>query len=245
MINYYDKVRIYMKTLYVLYLINIIVSFAGFAVGIKYFYTKKHYQRNVEMHLAKLTTYDELLKDLILVSQFQYDAYYGRRYRDDLKDKLKYIEDYRSLNDRLQQEGAKISQETITILLNRIEKDKAIQKQEIKALSHKIGEISFELMIIGIGVFVIGILLPLIIGVLIKKAIRKAKSELELQISRWVMEWTSSLKANGDKPFQSPNYWLNLILMTVELIAGQLKHPLAKHAATYAFLIRNELNKLQ
>ena len=88
-----------------------------------------------------------------------------------------------------------------------------------------------------------GVILPYYQIVRIKRKIFLLKKEVESQIRSWVKGWFETYAEHGEQSFQKSEFWLKIVLLTVEQVAQYSTHPALYMGAEISKIVRQELDK--
>lgn len=105
------------------------------------------------------------------------------------------------------------------------------------------GILETELLLTAIISLLFGAILPFYFIYRIKRKILLLQKEVEKQIQTWVRGWMTTYQQYGEKSFQNSEFWLKIVLLSVEQIAQYNAHPAVFIGAQISSIIRQELDK--
>lgn len=100
-----------------------------------------------------------------------------------------------------------------------------------------------EWILVGLFTFLFGILIPMVLLGLITKQIWKAQKELMKKTSHW-LEDIKKEHLQRDQAFRSPEFWLQMVLISLEHWAAHSPYPILKYSSEVSVLIKKELKKV-
>jgi hypothetical protein len=107
----------------------------------------------------------------------------------------------------------------------------------------KMDHLESELVITSIASILFGIVLPYYLIVRIKRKVFLLQKEVENQIRVWVKGWFDTYKQYGDDSFQNSEFWLKIVMLSVEQLAQYSTHPALYMGAQISQIVRQELDK--
>jgi len=110
--------------------------------------------------------------------------------------------------------------------------------QEMQA---KITNYHWQLFAVAVLTLIFGIVLPVLLFGLLTKLLNKARIEMQKQVKEWIDGWVDGTRKEG--AFKDPQFWVNMSLLSIELVARYYKHPIAEVGGDISKLIRQELEK--
>ena len=112
---------------------------------------------------------------------------------------------------------------------------------EIEVADEKMRDLTLQLIYLGVFTLIFGILIPFLLFRRLIQEVAQAKHKVEEKLSHWIAHWFQTHKAHGEKSFQDPVFWLQILLLTVEVFAPQSKNPIAGFLLEFAPILRKEL----
>jgi hypothetical protein len=88
-----------------------------------------------------------------------------------------------------------------------------------------------------------GFLFPTLIMWLIARAMGSLRREMHSAVIEFLRGWRSAENAYGPGAFKSPEFWLQIVLMTGQFAGQMSSHPTAQIASELAYIIRQELQR--
>lgn len=110
-------------------------------------------------------------------------------------------------------------------------------------LYRKMDEIHWELIATAVGTILFGIVLPYLYVLKIKNRILLLRLEVEKQVQSWVSGWFATYREFGEDSFQKSEFWLKIVMLSVEQMAQYSTHPAVYMGAEVSKIIRSELEK--
>ena len=101
---------------------------------------------------------------------------------------------------------------------------------------------SHELVWVGLFTFLLGILVPGILFTLFLLSVYRAKKQMTAQISSWAKNF-SALSTHDKKDLKDINFWIEMILLTVEEFTRFTDHPLKNYTREIAHAVRSKLRQ--
>ena len=102
---------------------------------------------------------------------------------------------------------------------------------------------SLELFVTGFGTLIFGIALPWFIIHQIVQQVREIRHQTEKRVAQWVSHGLESYRSHEGDPLKDPLFWVNMGLMTVEILTEESRHPAARAFSELAPMIRSEIKK--
>ncbi len=93
--------------------------------------------------------------------------------------------------------------------------------------------------LVSLGTLIFGIVIPLWLLSKLSIAADEARLSTEKLIASWTAKWMTSSTSQMD----NPQFWLDSILMGVELLSGEIDHPAGKFISGFAPLVRDEIKE--
>lgn len=109
------------------------------------------------------------------------------------------------------------------------------------SLYNKMEEIHWELILTVAGTVLFGIVLPYLYILKIKRKILMLKLEVEKQVQAWVRGWFSTYSEFGETAFKNSEFWLKIVMLSVEQLAQYSTHPAIYMGAEISRIVRTEL----
>ena len=109
------------------------------------------------------------------------------------------------------------------------------------SLYQKLGEVHWELIATAVGTILFGVVLPWLYILKIKQRILMLKLEVEKQVQTWVRGWFETYREFGDDSFQKSEFWLRIVMLSVEQMAHYSSHPAVYMGAEISRIVRTEL----
>jgi hypothetical protein len=110
-------------------------------------------------------------------------------------------------------------------------------------LYRTMNEVHWELIATSVCTILFGIVLPYLYILKIKKRILLLKMQVELQVQSWVSGWFDTYREFGDESFQKSEFWLKIVMLSVEQLAQYSTHPAVYMGAEISRIVRSELEK--
>jgi hypothetical protein len=110
-------------------------------------------------------------------------------------------------------------------------------------LYRKMDEVHWELIATTVCTVLFGIVLPYLYILKIKKRILMLKLEVEQQVQAWVSGWFTTYREYGEESFQKSEFWLKIVMLSVEQLAQYSTHPAVYMGAEVSRIVRSELEK--
>ena len=104
--------------------------------------------------------------------------------------------------------------------------------------------IAWPLMVIAALTIIFGAILPSILIRRISAKATLAKQQLEQTARTWIAEYLRQA-ANYEEPFHNSDFWIQMLLLTVECASQYTRHPVAVWVAQMAPLLREEIKKAE
>lgn len=108
-------------------------------------------------------------------------------------------------------------------------------------LYQKMDELHWELIATVVCTILFGIVLPYLYILKIKRRIMMLKLEVEKQVQTWVHGWFSTYSEYGQDSFQKSEFWLKIVMLSVEQLAQYSTHPAVYMGAEISRIVRSEL----
>lgn len=103
---------------------------------------------------------------------------------------------------------------------------------------------NLQLVAVAAGVLIFGILLPAFAMSQVMKRLEKLRKQTEKIVAEYVSQWIASLKEFDDEePLHNPKFWLNMVLLLMEVLGDHSRHPGLQALAEFAPILRTELRK--
>jgi len=101
---------------------------------------------------------------------------------------------------------------------------------------------SLSLVVVGFGTLVFGIALPIVIIDRLLETINVMRKQTEESVAKFVAGWIENYKRNED-PIRDAHFWINVALLTAELVTENSRHPVGRLISEFAPLMKAELSK--
>ncbi|MES2769250.1 MAG: hypothetical protein V4596_08895 [Bdellovibrionota bacterium] len=111
------------------------------------------------------------------------------------------------------------------------------------SLYRKMDEVHWELIAIAVGTILFGIVLPYFYVLKIKQRILQLRIEVEKQVQTWVQGWFETYREFGEESFQKSEFWLKIVMLSVEQLSHYSTHPAVYMGAEISRIVRTELDK--
>lgn len=99
-----------------------------------------------------------------------------------------------------------------------------------------------ELIFVGAGVLIFGILLPIFIFNQITKKMLAIRKQTEAMFAQYVSQWINTFEEfEDDEPLKNPKFWLNMALILFEALGDNSKHPGLQALGEFAPMLRKEI----
>ncbi len=108
-------------------------------------------------------------------------------------------------------------------------------------LYQTMNEIHWELITTATLTILFGVVLPYLLILRIKYRIEQLKREVEKQVQSWVKGWFETYREFGEDSFQKSEFWLKIIMLSVEQFAQYSTHPAVYMSAEISKIVRAEL----
>jgi len=109
-------------------------------------------------------------------------------------------------------------------------------------LYQTMNEVHWELIITGVATILFGIVFPYFYVMKIKKRILMLRLEVEKQVQTWVQGWFETYREFGDESFQKSEFWLKIVMLSVEQLSHYSTHPAVFMGAEISRIVRTELD---
>lgn len=109
------------------------------------------------------------------------------------------------------------------------------------SLYRKMDEVHWELIATVAGTILFGVILPYLYIMRIKQRILMLKLEVEKQVQTWVRGWFETYREFGEDSFQKSEFWLRIVMLSVEQLAHYSTHPAMYMGAEISRIVRTEL----
>ncbi len=110
-------------------------------------------------------------------------------------------------------------------------------------LYRKMDEVHWELIATVVGTILFGVILPYFYILKIKQKIIDLKFEVEKQVQTWVQGWFEAYREHGEDSFQKSEFWLRIVMLSVEQFAHYSTHPAVYMGAEISRIVRTELER--
>lgn len=101
-----------------------------------------------------------------------------------------------------------------------------------------------ELLIVGVGTFVFGVLGPFYLLKQFSKKTMELKKQMELMVVQYVSEWIVALEQYEDaEPLKDPKFWLNMSFLLAETLGEHSDHPFFQVVTEISPLLRKEIRR--
>jgi hypothetical protein len=111
------------------------------------------------------------------------------------------------------------------------------------SLYQKMNEVHWELIATALCTILFGIVFPYMYILKIKRKILMLKLEVEKQVQTWVKGWFSTYSEYGQDSFQKSEFWLKIVMLSVEQLAQYSTHPAVYMGAEISRIVRTELER--
>ncbi len=99
-----------------------------------------------------------------------------------------------------------------------------------------------EMIFVGFGVLVFGILMPLYVFNKITQKMIAIRRQTETLVAQYVSQWVSTFEEfDDDEPLKNPKFWLNMALILFESVGDNSRHPGLQALGEFAPLLRKEI----
>jgi hypothetical protein len=95
---------------------------------------------------------------------------------------------------------------------------------------------------IGAATFLLGVVFPAFLITSLSKFLKNFMVNIEHQIAKWLAGISQGFNAS-EKPFKDFHFWINSLLVTLELTSENSKSFLAKVISQFSPIIREELRR--
>jgi hypothetical protein len=104
---------------------------------------------------------------------------------------------------------------------------------------------AISLAFVGLGTLVCGIILPYTILNHMAHIAHEYRIQTERVVAHWVSGWMQNYETvqNTEDPLRSPQFWINMGLLTMEVFGEQSRHPVARAFSEFAPLLKLELER--
>lgn len=109
-------------------------------------------------------------------------------------------------------------------------------------LYQTMNEIHWELIATAVATILFGIVLPYFYVLKIKKRILMLRIEVEKQVQSWVQGWFQTYREFGEESFQKSEFWLKIVMLSVEQLSHYSTHPAVYMGAEISRIVRTELD---
>jgi len=154
------------------------------------------------------------------------------------KQKIEKINYLLQETDRLPSLNAQAKKEIQT----ESQKEKEQLSQEMQATQLKLMDVWAELFWIAALALVFGLLLPMYVFYVMLKNLNSARKEFEEKLGILIATWAKKLEGDGNKDeLRNPIFWLEILLLGVELFSPRGGHPATAFASDLSRTIRKHL----
>lgn len=109
------------------------------------------------------------------------------------------------------------------------------------SLYKTMNEIHWELIATASLTILFGVIFPYLYILQIKNRIEQLKKEVEQQVQTWVKGWFETYREHGEDSFQKSEFWLKIVMLSIEQLAQYSTHPGVYMASEISKIIRSEL----
>jgi hypothetical protein len=243
------KIQILKRGLIALVCINIVVLSTSLFATYNYFSLKIKLEDEWTQKQDRISQIQGVETNLLKLSLRQpknaEEQYEYRRDSDRLREELLDISStsHQRVSFVVDPKATKItpdeSQEIASLLGDLKQKDQ-LALRELLTNSMKA---SSQAAIAGALTVLFGIFLPMLISFFMTRALLEAKRSYEEMVAQWIAKYMYEWQQSGDKPFQNPLFWANMMIVTVEIFGRQSRHPAMQIISELAPLIKKEMNK--
>lgn len=110
------------------------------------------------------------------------------------------------------------------------------------SLYRKMDEVHWELIATAVCTILFGIVLPYLYILKIKIKILQLRVEVEKQVQTWVQGWFETYREFGEESFQKSEFWLKIVMLSVEQLSHYSTHPAVYMSAEISRIVRTELD---
>lgn len=114
---------------------------------------------------------------------------------------------------------------------------------EIKVVEESALTLQSEIFVSVVCIIIFGLVLPYLLILQIKKKVEDLQKKMELQVQAWVRTWMEEYQRHGSEAHQKSEFWLKIVLLTVEQLSQFSSHPAFYLGAEVARIVRTEMNK--
>lgn len=244
--NILKKVQLLKRALQTLLAVNVLVLTSGAVATVSYFGSVHFMKVLTQQNTDRMQRLSAMRSDLLALS-FQEPGkkieYKHIRHLESLRLKLQEWPDSGLAQIALPEtlEQASLSPALITSIDERISTEQDRLRAQLVEGSQKLGSLAWQLGVIGALTLVFGMILPLILFKYLSNEVAVTRVKVEERVSHWIAQWFETHAKHGDKPLQDPTFWLKIILLTVESLAPQSRHPIAQFLGEFAPTLRREI----
>lgn len=101
------------------------------------------------------------------------------------------------------------------------------------------------LAIVGVVAFIVGILLPIYLLGKLTASINEMRLKTEHLVAQWIAGWIKELENAEEEPYRDPLFWMNIVLLNIEIFAEYFDHPVSKILGDFTPILKNEIRKSQ
>jgi hypothetical protein len=101
------------------------------------------------------------------------------------------------------------------------------------------------LAIVGVAAFIIGILLPIYLLGKLTASINEMRLKTEHLVAQWIAGWLKEFENAEDEPYRDPLFWMNIVLLNIEIFAEYFDHPVSKILGDFTPILKSEIRKSQ
>jgi hypothetical protein len=101
------------------------------------------------------------------------------------------------------------------------------------------------LALLGVAVLFVGIILPIYFLRQLSSAINEMRLKMEQIAAQWIAGWLKEFENANDEPYRDPLFWMNIILLNVEIFGEFIDHPFSKTLADFAPILKTEIQRSQ
>lgn len=109
-------------------------------------------------------------------------------------------------------------------------------------LYQTMNEVHWELILTVAATILFGIVFPYFYVLKIKKRILMLRIEVEKQVQTWVQGWFETYREFGEESFQKSEFWLKIVMLSVEQLSHYSTHPAIYMGAEISRIVRTELD---
>lgn len=238
------RISLYGRLIKLLYILNVLSLAVGLVAAVHYGFKAHSAAQKVQELQSKSSVYHRISEKAVRVldDANSKDAYVKRRNQEVLLEDIKQALPM-TVPESLSS-ATPITAEHIADILTRTNSEIEKNSAQISALVQSDAALTLQLAVIAGLTFLFGFLLPAWISKKLTVAVLDMKKDVEVSVGKWIAEYSKEY-SNHPEPFKNPNFWLNIIALSVEISSRYWSHPASGIIQELGPIIRAELQKIQ